>query len=183
MMMNKEKIIKSTFLKMLETKPFYQIKVSDLTREAGISRSSFYSYYDSIPDLLHSIEDEFIDQLPSEDAVVDSYVQCEHYGAPVISITLKTAQCWSKQLDAFRVLSSCNGDPEFQYRMQDKAKKILDRLYGASCPAIKKRLMLESLAGMQWSFYRWWANNPNAVTADELAEECAKSFAHFRMNF
>ena len=63
-MENKEKVkqkIQRTFLDMVKTTPVEDIKVKELVAIAGVSRSAFYVYYDSIWDVLQEIEDEFWD--------------------------------------------------------------------------------------------------------------------------
>jgi AcrR family transcriptional regulator len=45
---NTEAYICAKFLDLVETKPFYTIKVKELAEYASISRSTFYLYFDSI---------------------------------------------------------------------------------------------------------------------------------------
>lgn len=56
---NVKKKIQKTFLNMVKTMPVEDIKVKELVSLAGVSRSSFYVYYDSVWDVLQEIEEEF----------------------------------------------------------------------------------------------------------------------------
>lgn len=48
--------IKNAFLKLLKDKDFNSIYVNDICKEANISRTSFYSHYDDINDLIIKIK-------------------------------------------------------------------------------------------------------------------------------
>ena len=61
-MENREKAkekIRRTFIDMVKNTPVEDIQVKELVQLAGVSRSTFYVYYDSIWDILQEIEDEF----------------------------------------------------------------------------------------------------------------------------
>ena len=53
-----DRLIRSTFLKMLEQNPIEQIRVGDLCRQCEINRSTFYRHYEDLPMLLDSIVKE-----------------------------------------------------------------------------------------------------------------------------
>ena len=54
-----KRIIRDSFLRLLEKKPFEQITVRDLCEEADVNRATFYRYY---PDL-YALNDELADDL------------------------------------------------------------------------------------------------------------------------
>ena len=43
-----ENLIYATTIKMMETTPFEKIKIVDLVKKAGISRSAFYNNFSSV---------------------------------------------------------------------------------------------------------------------------------------
>lgn len=51
-------IIKDTFLKLINHKPYSKINVSELCREADITRSTFYLHYNNISDVLNDVLDD-----------------------------------------------------------------------------------------------------------------------------
>ena len=60
-------IIKESFALLLNEKyDLNSITVTDLIKKAGISRSSFYTHYDSINDLVSSLQNETLDVLSSD---------------------------------------------------------------------------------------------------------------------
>ena len=50
--------IRQAFTKLLREKPIQRIAVKELCQEAGVNRSTFYSHYDSIGDLMEELEQE-----------------------------------------------------------------------------------------------------------------------------
>ena len=50
--------IENALIKLLKDKDFDSIYVNDICREAGISRTSFYSHYDDINDLILKIQNK-----------------------------------------------------------------------------------------------------------------------------
>lgn len=58
----REELIRETFEKLLDEKPFHEISIDDLARGAGISRPSFYFYYESKEAVLLTLLDEVVKQ-------------------------------------------------------------------------------------------------------------------------
>ena len=61
-----QKMICNELLKLMEKKPYYKIKVTELVENLGIHRQTFYLHFDSVPDALDQIENEFISGLYDE---------------------------------------------------------------------------------------------------------------------
>ena len=55
--------IRAAFIDLLETKGFYQTRVSDILSKADVSRSTFYSYYEDKYQLLHNLQNELFEGL------------------------------------------------------------------------------------------------------------------------
>lgn len=58
-----KKVIKDTFISLLEEKEIKKITVSELCSIADINRATFYRYYLDIYDLYDKIQDEFVTEL------------------------------------------------------------------------------------------------------------------------
>ena len=58
-----KKIIKETFIELLQEKDINKITISELCTKSDINRATFYRYYIDIYDLLEKIEYELIDEL------------------------------------------------------------------------------------------------------------------------
>lgn len=80
-----EKLICEKLLDILEITPFQTIKVTEFVRFAGISRSCFYLYFDSIYSVVQKLEDDFIEGLTEENQVI----------IPLIALTQEPLKKWS----------------------------------------------------------------------------------------
>ena len=55
--------IREQVLELMKVKDIGQIKVTEVTTALSISRNTFYSYYESVYDVLQEIEDEHITEI------------------------------------------------------------------------------------------------------------------------
>ena len=65
-----KKVIKDTFLSLLEKKDISSISVKELCDIADVNRGTFYRYYEDIYDLLKKIEEEFIEEIRESNSIV-----------------------------------------------------------------------------------------------------------------
>lgn len=65
-----KKVIKDTFLSLLEEKDISNITVKELCEKADVNRGTFYRYYVDIYDLLKKIEEEFIEEIKNSNSMV-----------------------------------------------------------------------------------------------------------------
>jgi AcrR family transcriptional regulator len=56
------RLIKEAFLELLATEPYEKITVTDVTREAGLNRGTFYAHFDDMDDLLHQVIEEVVER-------------------------------------------------------------------------------------------------------------------------
>ena len=61
-----KKLIRDSFIRLLNEKPFSKITVRDIVDDCGVNRNTFYYYYQDLPQLLESIVDEEADRLIRE---------------------------------------------------------------------------------------------------------------------
>jgi AcrR family transcriptional regulator len=54
-MNNADALIKSSFIQLLQTRPYDKITVSEICRNVGTSRRTFYHYFDGIEDVVTSV--------------------------------------------------------------------------------------------------------------------------------
>lgn len=69
--------IKDAFLKLTQEYSFNKITITQICREAEITRSTFYIHYDSISDLLNEILDDAL--LSSQMDTIENYTTNTHY--------------------------------------------------------------------------------------------------------
>lgn len=71
--LNTKKLIANSLKKAMKVKPLSKITVSELIRDCGINRNTFYYHFDDIYDLLHwMFENDIIDKVRTFDLISDS---------------------------------------------------------------------------------------------------------------
>lgn len=150
-------------ISMMEKQPFYKIKVIELIKVAGVSRSTFYIHFDSIYAVLQQIEDEFINGLPEERKI--------SHGIAVEADILAGFEYIEGKLQVFKALCGPHGDPAFQARLANRSKRLLEKTL-VSLPSKRTKaensMIVEFLAGGQWNLYRWWAFHADEVSSEEV---------------
>ncbi len=68
--------IKKTFAELLNQKPLSKISVKDIVDRCGVSRNTFYYYFEDIPTLLNSIVADQADELIKNHSTFDSLEDC-----------------------------------------------------------------------------------------------------------
>ncbi len=59
-----KRLLKNALMELVETEPLSSISVTKLCKQADVNRSTFYSYYNDIIELLKEIEDDILAEIP-----------------------------------------------------------------------------------------------------------------------
>lgn len=70
-----KKLISSTFVELLSSKPFDKITIKDIVDACGINRNTFYYYYSDIYDLLEEIFKKELNEIVESHQNTGSYVE------------------------------------------------------------------------------------------------------------
>lgn len=70
-----KKLISSTFVELLSSKPFDKITIKDIVDACGINRNTFYYYYSDIYDLLEEIFKKELNEIVEGHRETGSYVE------------------------------------------------------------------------------------------------------------
>jgi AcrR family transcriptional regulator len=160
---DKETLICEKLIEMMEDTSFFDIKVTDFVKFAGVSRSMFYLYFNSLYDVLQKIEDDFIDGLLSEKEVVSS-TKIKRDNKIDSTIIAKTEYI-KKNKKILRVLTGKNGDPSFSARMTNRNWRLLKNSLDDNMKYSEneKRLLAEYMSAGQSQALYWWVNRENAM--------------------
>lgn len=123
--MNTKKIIKNTFLTINQTKKIDEIKVSEVSRKAGISRTTFYSYYDDVYNIVEEIEDELLNQLAEKSKIRKTYKLQKHNVDNPLFLDMMIYEYMEEHKDEFRLLFGENGDPLFRYKYSKFLQEVV----------------------------------------------------------
>ena len=100
--------LKTNLLLLMKEQPIQKISVSRLCEKSDINRSTFYTYYSSPMDLLHSIEDEILQKLEES---IFQYQQ--ENSLPLFQFLHSIVHYISSHQNLIRLIFSDNGDPGF----------------------------------------------------------------------
>lgn len=134
---NKKKIIEVA-LRLINEKGFDNVSVSEITKEAGVSKGAFYIHFESKEDLIEKQINLFYDDLKLDESY-SFYERLEHFILKSIdyitSSGLKMAQEWFSH----SVRGSSYGNYKLKYDLDyieslvglDLANEIVSTYYGA----------------------------------------------------
>lgn len=107
-------LIKKTFAELMnEKKELSKITVTELVKRAGITRSTFYTHYDDIYEVVNDYQLETIELLVSDDIVLNSIKDIYNYFDDIFN-------CLKKNEEIYKMLLSSNGTLIFL----DQLKKL-----------------------------------------------------------
>jgi AcrR family transcriptional regulator len=118
------KILKDSLLELMKTRPVAGIGIKEICALAEVSRSTCYTDYEDVHNLLEDIEEEVV--VYFEDMVDKIPVK---HSRREFEVIIQMLQYITDNSNSLRILLSENGDPGFQeqffQRFIPKARKIL----------------------------------------------------------
>lgn len=161
--MNIEDRVCDTLVDMMAEMPFEKIKVTALVERAGISRSSFYVYFQSTYDVLQMVEESVITDLILSQTVPVSFSSKE-----IVELSARI----KKKLRAFNVLTGPNGSPSFYSKLAARNRKILLNMaeeLDSAVTATELQVINEFTLAGKIRIFQWWEEHENYVSVSEMA--------------
>lgn len=152
-------------LDMLEKRPLHEIKVKHLTDYAGVSRNTFYTYFDSIYAVVQRIEDRCLEGFFPE-AVARAVLVKGDANANVEHL-LELGD----DARAMSILSGPNGDAYFQERLGRRIRGICNKLWdesGNTFSSHERDALCAYVTGGTIHITRHMATVGNKLTESEL---------------
>lgn len=170
---SKEDLICATLLGMMETQPYYKIKVTDLIKRANISRSTFYVYFDSIFAVLQKIEDDYLALFPDEETTKKAaQLNLSRSSVLITEDNIEVTKLLTEHIYIYRLLSSMNGEPYFQVRLRNRFMRICRQILNEevnSCPEDRKQIISLFFAGGRLAVMDWWMHHADNMICEDLA--------------
>lgn len=127
-------LIKKTFAELMnEKKELNKITVTELVKRAEITRSTFYTHYDDIYEVVNDYQLETIELLVSDDKILNSIQDIYDYFNEIF-------ECLKKNEDIYKMLLVSNGSLIF---LQELKKLAGEKIYHALQNIIKNNTYLE----------------------------------------
>ena len=159
--MNTQDLICEKLLDLMENRPFYQIKVTQLAECCGISRSTFYAHFDSIYEVVQRIEDDFLAHIPNESAVDPTDK----------SAIVDNLVFLRDNIRKVKILFGPNGDPSFAAKFANRNKRVLNTLASknrSEATTLELQVVNEFMLGGKMRLLQWWASNEKSVSVNDL---------------
>lgn len=145
------------YLKLMEDVDFDKVAVSDIVQEAGVTRSTFYAYFEDIYDALEYVESELVAHMPRPKRSLDTASLEKPSHAPTVEEC--EAPAWYAEWFGymkyfqwqFSALLGPHGNPQFPHKMRKairEAHAMQMRLDGFEAEELQEWL-LNALAEFQ----------------------------------
>ena len=162
--------IRAQVLEALKTTHIHRIQVKAITDALGISRSTFYLYYDSVYAVLQNIEDVFFEGLEKVNAPFWRYPLKQEYMTQPHPVLLDILHYLRANREVSNVLRGPFGEPMFQVR----CRKCLEE---SLCPLPLMRvyypedtqLHISYLVGGHMEVLNDWVENGCIIPDEEFA--------------
>ncbi len=118
-------LIEKAFVELLEQKPIRKVTVQELIDRADVCRTTFYSHYQDIPDLVDSIEQELLQKVRTALEKLDQAPIRVDGEYPTIQAVV---ELYARHGDLFLLLNGEHGDPKFDERFQDTIYDVTRKL-------------------------------------------------------
>ncbi|MBR3167561.1 MAG: TetR/AcrR family transcriptional regulator [Erysipelotrichaceae bacterium] len=177
----KLKIIDS-FIRLLGTKRFDKITVRELCEEAEIVRSTFYTHYQSVYDLIEEMENDLLDELAyfiSEEDLANSHAL--RYTGPerhetIFSVPLDSTFRFFQAIDRNKksliALLSENGDPYFEIRLKKQLERDINLMMDTEgIPNDMLRpYFSEVMVSLQLNLLKYWIQAENRADIEYICQ-------------
>lgn len=166
-----KKLIKKTFAELMnEKKELNKITVTELVKRANITRSTFYTHYDDIYEVVNDYQLETIELLVSDDKILNSIQDIYNYFDEIFI-------CLKKNEDIYKMLLASNGTLIF---LEHLKKLAGEKIYYALQNITKNNKFLELdvdfyMNGVIYELIKYFREQ-SAYSLDELLVTSKKWF-------
>lgn len=159
-------LIKNTFIKLYKQKGMEQITIKQLCQEVPVARTTFYSYYENLDDVLSEIEDEFVNGIKLLAKTMSAgNVENLDFTAYFNAVMTHIKDNW-ETVEALLVIY-----PDI--RFMEKWKKAIKYHFKIQLPnkvmIMNYNLIAEAIACSVLGAYAHWIKHPEEFNAKELS--------------
>ncbi len=162
--------IKDAFITLYKKSNLSNITVRKVCENAGVTRSTFYFYFQSIYDLLESIENELEEGLSTYFETYNRHKLLADDSSPYMSTSRWFAFCM-ENANYLTAVMGPHGDPAFEYRIRQKLKKDINSMMDSdNMPNDNlRKYIAEYMASATIALVRYWLENGSDLSPEQLA--------------
>ena len=161
-----KKLLKEGLLRLLENKAIDKINVTELCRESGINRTTFYTHYDTPHDILIEIEHDVIHTFANLYKRKDTQSLQANIEA--------MAQYFYDHADLLHILISNFSDRDLAIMLQKSYRNSLDIAIAQSADADDVKLVSAYIAGGGYFLLSTWLKEDIRKSPKEIAQLITK---------
>lgn len=154
-----KRLMKESFIELLQQKNIHKISVRELCQNAGINHCTFYKYYGSQYDLLKEMEDDLLKK-------VDSTLMESNGRSPLLTLLNYVLD----NIDVARLLINNNIDPNFPEKLFSISfvQQEFDRLL--SDRRVGRDYVTNFIFYGAFRIIQIWLNKENRESPEEMTE-------------
>ena len=163
--------IRHMFIEQLQTKGIDAIRISDLCKNAKVSKSNFYNYYDDKYAVLEEIENELLKGVAELNKNAAFVSLKNHKKGEPFPLFYETAEYIHMNGIYFKALLGPNGDPSFIFRWKKQMKAdIRANIVAEANPVYDPDILTELIASAIVGLYTFWLYEKPALSSQEISE-------------
>lgn len=160
-----KKVIKDTFIELLEKKPINKITVTELCRKSEINRATFYRYYEDVYDLMEKLKSQYVDELKAAISISKDDYTISGFTSEILEVILR-----NKELS--RILFSLKNGKDFLDDVLDIAhQKCVEKWnrYGKNVPQEQVGYLSTFITAGTIGILNEWIQNDYKEPPSEIA--------------
>ena len=160
-----KKIIKDTFIELLEQKSINKITVTELCTTCDINRATFYRYYEDVYDLMEKLKGQYVCELKAAISISKDDYTISGFTSEILEVILK-----NKELS--RILFSLKNGKDFLDDVLDIAhQKCIEKWnrYGKNVPQEQVGYLSTFITAGTIGILNEWIQNDFKESSSEIA--------------
>ena len=160
-----KKVIKDTFIELLEQKPINKITVTELCTKCEINRATFYRYYEDVYDLMEKLKSQYVCELKAAISISKDDYTISGFTSEILEVILK-----NKELS--RILFSLKNGKDFLDDVLDIAhQKCIEKWnrYGKNVPQEQVGYLSTFITAGTIGILNDWIQNDYKESPSEIA--------------
>ncbi|MCI1665497.1 MAG: TetR/AcrR family transcriptional regulator [Atopobiaceae bacterium] len=162
------RLLKEAFLRLIVEKPYEQISVSDVTREADLNRGTFYAHFDNMDDLLRSTMDDLSEGISR---LMDQALDEGFLTDPMPVLERISGYLGNDQVLYQKIISSTSVEPfinSLREMFRDKMREYLAREGGGTDERYDLVSTEYLTSGVLGVYRSWLTGDFGDATADDV---------------
>lgn len=172
------RLIKDTFLALMEEKEYKNITITDIAARAQINRKTFYFHYESIDTLYDEIAADFLSLIDFSTLLAAPQIDLEH--SNFLPMAISIFEQIKLQKKSFRILMNDPCNNIFNDKLKFFLSQTLNSTTRLADYASQKNIPFFLVQNIYSSIYfeilRWWVNQ-DGVLSDEAIEMMLSLFS------